>query len=61
MTALAPPRLTELSQNLLLPGTERGDVQGKLETVRNPSESIVVNMGKEEHECVRKGRPDSWF
>ncbi|KAJ7790412.1 hypothetical protein B0H14DRAFT_2626008 [Mycena olivaceomarginata] len=36
--------------NSVLPGTERGDVQGTLETVRKPSEGIVVNMGKEEHE-----------
>ncbi|KAJ7724346.1 hypothetical protein B0H14DRAFT_3519649 [Mycena olivaceomarginata] len=34
----------------VLPGIERGDVQGTLEIVRKPSEGIVVNMGKEEHE-----------
>jgi hypothetical protein len=47
--------------NSVLPGTERGDVQGTLETVRKPSEGIVVNMGKEEHECVCVRTPDPWF
>ncbi|KAJ7801010.1 hypothetical protein B0H14DRAFT_3490075 [Mycena olivaceomarginata] len=34
----------------VLPGTERGDTQAKLETLRAPSSNITVNMDREEHE-----------
>ncbi|KAJ7862953.1 hypothetical protein B0H14DRAFT_2575177 [Mycena olivaceomarginata] len=36
----------------VLPGTERGDTQRKLETVRKPTASVVVNMDSEEHESA---------
>ncbi|KAJ7822653.1 hypothetical protein B0H14DRAFT_2598436 [Mycena olivaceomarginata] len=34
----------------VLPGTERGDTQAKLEMLRAPSSNITVNMDREEHE-----------
>ncbi|KAJ7311793.1 hypothetical protein DFH08DRAFT_973869 [Mycena albidolilacea] len=34
----------------VLPGTERGDTQAKLETMRKPSADITVSMDTEEHE-----------